>query len=48
MESMFVVDEVIWHQGQWNNLKFIVQWVGYEDEYEESWANLKGNIVLHE
>ena len=51
MEGMFVIDEVIRHQGQWNKLKsmkFIVKWAGYEDEYEDSWANLKGNIVLHE
>ena len=51
MEGMFVIDEVIRHQGQWNNLKnmkFIMRWTGYEDEYEESWANFKGNTVLHE
>ena len=29
-------------------MKFIVKWTGYEEEYEDSWANLKGNIVLHE
>ena len=29
-------------------MKYIVTCAGYEDEYEESWANLKGNIVLHE
>jgi len=48
---MFVIDEVIRHQGQWNklnNIKFAVQWAGYEDEDEESWANLKRNIVIRE
>jgi len=50
MEDVFLIEEVIRHVGKWsnlNNMKFIVKWVGYDDEYEETWANLKNNSEMH-
>ena len=49
-EDVFLIDEVLRHVGKWSdlkNMKFIVKWVGYDEEYEETWNNLKNNIMLH-
>jgi len=49
-EDVFLIDEVLRHVGKWSdlkNMKFIVKWVGYDEEYEETWNNLKNNVMLH-
>ena len=49
MDDVFLNKEVIRHVGKWsnlNNMNIIVTWVGYDDEYEETWANLKNNFEM--